>query len=771
MIKHYFKIAFRNLLKYKTQSVISVIGLAIGFTCFALANLWIHYEMTYDSAYKGADRMYLLYQKSVLEDNGYSTNETYPLSTLLKEEFPEIEATCAYIRWAESELEVEGATVQGTSMQGDSCLMNMFGIKILSGSMEFMYSDNKIALTEEMAIRLFGTTEVLGKEVKIQGENQTICAILKGLQHSNLSFDVWWKGAYFQRLKTNWQNGGFKIIIRLRQGVELADFQKKLNANLHKVDSRDIKGIFEELQLMPLQQYQYSDVNSDKPIKFTYLILFSVAGGLVILCSLFNYLSLFVVRMNMRSQEIALRKVCGSSVGNLFILFTTEYLMMILAAGLLGMALIEISLPGFRKISGVTGAIYGESLLFFIGVTALSLLLLFPFIIRRSQPKPKGGSYWFRKSSILFQLLTGILLMFCMSVLMKQLYFLKNTDLGWERKNIAVITYIYPDDSFDAIADKVEKMPCTQEVLKGHWGLLPPGSIASMYFTNWDGKQDATKDISIMSLMEGEDLAQFYNLKLLKGEMLKKGERNKAMMNEAAAKVLGMHDPVGKNLYWGNKGESVLTICGLIKDFHVTPPTIPAQPLLFIGEHNLFGFSSSKGHILIKYQEDKWNELKSKIEGVFVKEYSGVRYKLVNVEDEYGKYLKSENVLLKLLGFVAFVCILIATFGIFSFVTLSCERRRKEIAVRKVNGATVKNILFMFVKEYTLLLITASFIAFPIGYLLMKEWLQSYVRQTAISCWIYFAIFSFIASLIFLSIGWRVWQAVRQNPAEVMKSD
>lgn len=773
MIKHYFKIAFRNLLKYKTQNIISVIGLAIGFTCFALANLWIHHEMTYDSAYIGSERMCMLYQKNTLNDSGYSTSMSYPLSTLLKETFPEIEATCAYTRWQENELQAEGQPIiPATSMQGDSCLMNMFGIKVIAGSMEFMYSDDKIALTEEMAIRLFGTTDVLGKEVKTQGSSVTVCAILNGSKHSNLSFDFWEKGAYFQQWKANWQNASFKIIIRLKPGIEFAAFQKKLNANKHKVDLRDLGGIFEDLLLMPLQDYQYSEINNDKSIRFTYLILFSVAGGLVILCSLSNYLSLFVTRMHMRSREVELRRVCGSFGRSLFMLFITEYLLMILASGFVGMTLLEISLPLFRELSKVTGTIYGESLLFFAGVTFLSLLLLIPFIVRRHRSKQQGEQYWLRKSGIVFQLIIGILFMFCMSVLMKQLFFLKNTDLGWDRKNMAVIT-IYPDDRFEEIGDKIEKMPCAKEVLKGHWGLLPRGTVANMYFTNWDGKQDSVKDISIMTLLEGEALAKFYNLQLLEGEMLKKGERNKAMINETGAKALGMRDPVGKNLYWGLKGETALTICGLIKDFHVSPPTTPVQPILFTGEENIsFSFfGSSKGQILIKHHVGKWGELKSKIENLFLKEYPEVRYKLINVEDEYAIYLKSEDALLTLLSFVSGVCVLIAIFGIYSLVTLSCERRRKEIAVRKVNGASITDILTMFAKEYMLLLLTASIIAFPIGYALMKQWLQSYVKQTEISLCIYLSIFGFLAFFIFLSIGWRVWKAARQNPAEVIKSE
>lgn len=220
-----------------------------------------------------------------------------------------------------------------------------------------------------------------------------------------------------------------------------------------------------------------------------------------------------------------------------------------------------------------------------------------------------------------------------------------------------------------------------------------------------------------------------------------------------------------------NEGDSK-TIVGVVKDFHAVAPTIQVRPIMLIGKHGFANkFWAGTGDILVKFHEGKWKELKSGVEELFSQSYPDVGYKLVNVEEEYNEYLKSENVLMKLLSFVSMVCILIAAFGIFSLVTLSCEQRRKEIAVRKVNGATIKDILVMFVKEYLLLLIIASVIAFPIGYALMKQWLQSYVKQTSIDAWIYLVIFAGIAFIIAICIGWRVWQAARQNPAEVIKSE
>lgn len=772
MIQHYFKIAFRNILKYKTQSIISILGLAVGFTCFALANLWIHYEMTYDAYHEGADRMYILCKESVFGVNGYSTSMPYPASTLLKNDFPEVEAACAYTRWGqETDVKADGRVVRTCEMQADSCFMNMFNISVLSGSMDFMYSDEKIALTEDVAMRLFGSVDVLGKEVKNYNDDiRTVCAILANLNHSNVTFGCWGQGEYFRKWQNDWYNGSFEIIIKLRKETDPIAFQRKLAANETKADPRDPHGVFENIRLIPLDEYHYSSINRYKSFQFYYLILFSVAGALVILCSLFNYLSLFITRMRIRSREIELRKVCGSSIGGVVILLFIEYLYIILLSGILGMALVEMALPAFKKMSGVSGNIYGESLLYFVGILLLSLLLLVPFAIRRSHIRNTGNKYMLRKVSIAFQLAIGLLVTFCIIVMMKQIYYLTNTDLGWERKNIASINLLYPDKDFETIADKIKQFSCTKEVITGHCCLLPKSSGFSQSFKNWDGKEDGMKSIDMLSLWNCEKIVSFYNLQLLEGEMVKPTETNKIMINESAVKALGMSEPIGKKLYLDNRA---WTITGIIKDFHITAPTEPIQPYTLITEDILknSGFSIGKGQILIKFHDGKWKELKNRIDSIFTYEYPEVRYKLYNTEEEYTGYLKSEDALIKLLSFIAIVCMLIAAFGIFSLVTLSCEQRRKEIAVRKVNGAAIKDILLMFVKEYMLLLIIASVIAFPVGYVLMKRWLENYVEQTVISAWIYFAIFGGIMIVIFACIGWRVWQAARQNPAEVIKSE
>jgi ABC-type antimicrobial peptide transport system permease subunit len=176
---------------------------------------------------------------------------------------------------------------------------------------------------------------------------------------------------------------------------------------------------------------------------------------------------------------------------------------------------------------------------------------------------------------------------------------------------------------------------------------------------------------------------------------------------------------------------------------------------------------------MFRYHEGTWKSCREKIRQLVEKEHSNVsRYlELYHTEEEYNKFLKSENALIKLLSFVSAICVLICVFGFVSLVSLTCEERRKEIAIRKINGATVGNILAMFAKEYFLLLFIGAAIAFPAGYLIMQRWLENYVKQTSIPVWIYLSILFVLALVIVLCIGWRVYRASVENPADVVKSE
>ena len=771
MIIHYLKIAWRNLWKYKTQSAICIVGLAVGFVCFALSALWIHYETTYDSSYEGADRMYLVYKKDILSKSGYSIGLPYSVSTWLKRDMPDVEATCAFSWGAKGILVGEnGRKIEGGDLQADSCFMNLFGLSVLKGNYDFLSVKDKIALTEEYAMQLFGSTDVLGRKVKLNERMElSVCAVVEGSgEHTSFPFSYW-----YNHIDPVWHDqcayNVCMVVIKLREGVSLEAFQQKFDRYVGRLTEKQGKAVLEGCRFIPLSRYHYASFNEERTIRFNYLVLFAGVGLLVILSSLFNYLMLFVSRMRMREREIELRKACGSSRMRLFLLFMTEYLLVIVFAGLVGMVLIELLLPLFRNVSGVTGGVYASSLAYFMGILLVSALCLFPFIRYRERGYIRRLDV-FRKASVFFQLLVSMLFICCVSVLLKQVIHLRHADIGWERKNLAVFDYMYPQDDFEQIAKRVGQLSYTQVLLKGHLGLFHAQMRMASSIDDWEGKQDSDASVNIEFIPEGETFMRFYGLKLQEGDYPKAGA-NEIVLNESAVRALGIHKIVGKSVHMTNKW---CTVTGIVKDFHTTAPTVPVNPIALTGEAHEAEIDGirvvySGDCLAVRYHEGKGEELQAYVDRMMAEDYPDVRYRLTDIEEAYDRYLQSEYLLLKLLVFVSVVCMVVSLFGIYSLVTLACRQRRKEIAVRKINGATVSDILLIFVKEYFLLLTSAALVAFLIGYILMKHWLEQYVEQTEISVWLFLLIYIGMALVVCLSIGSRVWEAVRQNPAEVIK--
>ena len=777
MILHYLKLAWRNLLKYRMQTAVSILGLAMGLTCFVFAALWIRHEMSFDSAHEGADRIYLLYRESTVNELGYDT-WTRGLLPILRENFPEVELACGAQFWKQMKMEVEGQDpVIGRKLIADSTFMQMFDIRILQGTPNFLWSladerqmhiydrSEPIAVTEETALRLFGTTDVLGKTLTAFGP-ATICAVVSSLPQSSLSFDFW-SGARYSESTAD------PLLLRLRPGTNLNTFRRKLDSYTQLQDGRRI-ALFRPYHLLPLRQYHYSKVNEERSINFYYLVLFSVIGLLVVVSALFNYLSLFVVRMQTRLREVELRRVCGAGRGSLVALFAVEYLLVLLVAGLLGFTLTEVSLPLFRRLSGVDGQVYLPQLLFFLGLLLLSLVALLPFVLRRHRWNTLR-SHRLRRLSIGVQIGVGILFAFAAVVMMKQLHYLTNVDLGWKREGVAILSVKrYKEmgegfEKFHATAQRLKQMPCVEDIIENHASILGSNIVGGHSVEDWPERRPDEEKMMIRVMFEGRAFTDFYGLKLKEGRMVRDDEQNGVVLNESAVRRLRLDNPVGLHITLSGHD---MEIVGVLKDFHSTAPTVPVYSLALIGKSG-FGMRSELMHttnFLIKFKDGHWDDLQERVRQMAA-EQEITEYTLNDTEDLYADYLKSERLLLRLLGIASAVCVLVVGFGVFSLVTLSCEQRRKEIAIRKVNGARVGDILRLFAREYLLLLGVAAVVAFPVGYVLMKRWLESYVEQTTISLWVYLVIFAGMAAVVALCIGWRVWRAANENPAEVVKRE
>lgn len=782
MITHYLKIAFRNLMKYKTQTIISLFGLAIGFVCFTLSVLWIHYERTYDDFHEGADQIYCVRQNMNNFTTGRPSVNPYPLANYLKETFAEIDGACS-IQYYPQDYKMNGQSIKLNELSLDSAAFSVFHIEVLEGNKDFLQpgQSKQIAITRRCAQKLFGLENPIGKEIYSPYNPKqpiTICAIISEWpEHSNLAYDI--------VTRTNnidiWYAAGWQTFIRLQKHADNKNFSKKLYNHIIEKERNTIT----HLGLTPITALRYNHPYTEADVKLKHIMLFAVAGALVVLCSLLNYITLFVNHIRMRGKELALRIVNGSSAKGLLGLLLSEFSLLLFFAMLVGILLIEIILPEFKELAGIKSdktTIYLEATSYcLITISIATLLSIFPILYYRKKTlqavlvKRKGnnGKNLFRKTSVIFQLIISIGFIFCAVLMMKQLYYLTHTDMGMKKENLASLK-LSPAPDVTMLGEKIAQISEIEKVLPGHAPLIPFRGSFFMNIEDWEEKQINAESITLQVCQEDTAYANFYGLTILDGEMITPSSPlTDIVLNEAAVKAFGWKDVIGKHLMLKDNDTTVIRVIGVMKNYYAESPTIPVKPIGYIRKYSVSGIrlGGLKDDILFRYKKGTWDVCKRKINQLTQAEYPDAIITLSNTEEEYAQFLTSEKALLKLLSSLSLVCIIISMFAIYSLVALTCEQRKKEVAIRKVNGAKVADILSIFMKEYLSLLVVASIIAFPIAYVIMKPWIENYTKQTEISLWLYPAIFCSIAFMLITSICWRVWKAANENPAEVIKNE
>jgi ABC-type antimicrobial peptide transport system permease subunit len=561
-------------------------------------------------------------------------------------------------------------------------------------------------------------------------------------------------------------------------GVNVASFEKKL----YEHNTGEERNEISKMTITPITKLRYTDPNIKRDVKFQHILIFAISGLLVILCSLFNHLTLFVSRFRMRQKELAMRVVCGASGGSLLSMLSVEFMLTLLLAIVLGCVLTQWVHGPFLTLSDISmdlPAIYREMFVYIGGVMLVSLLVFWLILFlfrRRSLQVSIGRSHkkMFHKISVVVQLVISIGFAFCSIIILKQMYFLHHTEeLGFSFQNRGVVELSEEGQSV-VLADLLKQIPEITKVVDAErmMNLVPLRGRMSRMIKSWDEQPGDMENLNLEFQYVSQEYTDFYDFRLIAGEMLTDADPDSlVLLNETAIKKLGWHDPVGKRFGYDYDDKSGgYTVKGVIKDVYNFAPTIQVKPVCYSRPSDRMRVSGG-AIVLFQYREGMWMPCKEKIEQLLKNEYADSRVTIYNTEEEYNKFLKSENALIKLLSTVSAICILICVFGFVSMVSLTCEERRKQIAIRKINGATVNDILTMFAKEYSLLLVIGAVIAFSTGFFIIQRWLEQYVKQTNIAAWVYLSILIMMASVIVLCVGWRVYKSSIENPAKVVKDN
>ena len=791
MITHYLKVAFRNLMKYKTQSLISILGLAVGFVCFALSAIWIEHESTFDHYRKDVERLYMVRTNDGYKEGGIRTRINYPFGNFLLENFPEVEAAAPFHIQNEERIEVNGLHEVVKFSSAEPEWMEMMDIRIIEGNRNFMdpQSNKEVGITRELAKKWFGSESPLGKEIKTHRYTKTICAVVEvDNSHTNFAFDM----IGHPELGRDWYWTHWSLLIKVKPDTNIEALEAKINANLPK-EVNELNSVIRSgvnrIYLTPVTTLRSAKDYLDEKeaiITLDYIIYFSIAGVLIILCAIVNYLALFVNRMRVRQREMGLRMLVGANLRSLMTMLGIEFLMLLACAWFVSCMITELSLRPFTQLASIDASysqIYGKSIL---SVCVISIILLITSLtilyfmhyrsmrlsIQQTNSRVKGAMI--RKVSLVIQLFVCLSFISGTILMNLQIDHLRTHDLGMEYKNRAAFMQQGSTVDMNVWKEKIQRLPMVTEVLHNYYHPMISKVMMSSQIAQWEGNEQRLEHpIPMTTFLATEEFFKFYDITLLAGEWLHGlSTKEDIIINESLARKLGWsaEEAIGKH-FRGYSDSIEYKIIGVVKDCHYGPPTSKMLNVAFIAD-DMTGMCFWNTCVFFKYKEGTWAQCKQALEEMCAEEKAmGEVFQIYNEEETYNAYLRAEDMLTRLLTFASIICVFIAIFGIYSLVTLTCEQRRKEIAIRKVNGAKVTNILVMFFREYLTMLVVAAVVAFPATYVIIKRWTEGYIRQMDISIWPFLLVFVGLLAVVIISISWRVWQAANENPADVVKSE
>ena len=787
MIIHYFKIAFRNMWKYKMQSLSGIFGLAFGLACFVPAVYWMRYETSYDSFYPDAEHIYRVY---AVEKQSGKVNEGVSriFEKKLQEKFPAVEASTVYLIEQEN-CSVEGIPhVQLRTLYTDSTFFGIFPQEFVSGdSRQPLQVLNNIILTETVAVRLFGNAEkAIGQQVQTKMKSSlppyTVTAVVKDPPaNTNMQFDVIIYHdmiKYFSELpeEAQWTMFFMNLYVKLHPETDV----DKLAEQMHDFTSRLGVNTNIELRMLPISDVRHQ-LNTDVPFTLNFIGLFVASGILLLFSALFNFLNLHLDLFRQRIRELRLRSVHGASEGQLVRQMMFELLCAILLALFLACSFVEIIRPAFAGLLNITMELSQLIQIFVVcGIGLMALILFIGFILfwrlSRLSTSPQleiriTGKPVLRRMAVTMQLSVSMVFIVAALVVMMQMHFVNQKDLGFDSRGVIQLSGFldYSGKIQGALERELATIPQIESITQADFEPRHKSDIYTMITdVEWPGKS-SFETPAFNVIYTDSRFVETFKLKMVTGEWWHQGETQEIVLNEEAVREMGLSEPEGSIIRIPSIDDASVMVeykvVGVVNDFHTLSLRNRIQPVIFLP-------SSQASNILyIRVVPGQDQEVMRRIAAILPDiDATLADARLTPVDELYNHLNWSEQVGLKMFSVLATVCMLISLFGIYAVAAAATSRRRKEIAIRKVVGAEAGNIIRMFLREYTLQVIAAGVVALPLAYLVMSGWLQGYAYRMNIPWWLLGGVIVGVIILILLTVFMQVLKAADSNPSEVIKA-
>lgn len=800
MIRNYFKIALRNIIKQKLFSFINILGLSIGIAASLFVVLYVVDELSYDQFHTDIESMYRIDLNGRLSGQDIITiSSCPPLGPAMVDEIPEIKSYLRMQRLGNILVsnEIETFIEETGSFYADSNFFSFFDFVLLEGDKNTVLSEpNTVVLTEEVAIKYFGDQPALGQQLTFFNSKTTykVTGIAASQpSNSHFHFNMLLTTTGVERFEsTIWLNNGHQTYVKGFQPLDIDNVNIKIATLTKKYVGPQLEQMmgktFDEFEaqgnaygyyLRPVKGiHLYSDTGEEiEPggdIKYVYL--FSAIGLFIILIACINFMNLSTAKSAGRAKEVGLRKTFGSLRGQLINQFLVESLIFSIISGLLAVTLVYLLLPVFNNFAGkgIAGTslftiemfslVVGLSL--FVGILAGSYPAFYLTAFRPSEVlkgKVKSGTKSGRLRGILVvaQFSISIILIVCTIIVYQQLNYTQNVNLGFNRENVIVV-------------QNTSRLEGNRKVFKDNLMVLSNISAASYTNSVIPGVNNTTvfkTPGSEIDHIMGTYLADYEHLGAL-GLSLAEGrnfsrdfasDSSAVIVNEATVKEMGWENPIGEKLWFFGETEQIFTVVGVVKDFNFESLHTNVRPLVlrFLNEANTMVVRVEKG----TSASDAVETIKAEWQEVAPNEIFQYGF----LDEDFDALYRSEQRLGKIFYLFTSIAIFIACLGLFGMAAFIAEQRTKEVGIRKALGASEMGISALLSKEFVKYIAFAMLIAIYPAYYIMSEWLEGFAYRVNISP-IVFIISGLVAlAIALITVSYQAIKAAKVNPVESLK--
>ena len=783
MYRNYLITSLRNFGRHKSSFLINLTGLSTGLACAILIVLWIQDELRYDRFYPGLSSMFkVMTQYNFTNELGTGDGTPGPLANALKAEVPEV-AYATVTSWAEAHLfTVDEKRIKASGLFGSEDFFQVFNVPLAAGEAgSALTAPNTVAISSSLAAKLFDHGHALGKEVRFDLKNTfLVTAVYEDFpENSSISADWVAPFAFFELTNgwvKDWTNTGPQTTVRLKEHANADAVTEKIES-LRKQKGVDSSTTF---SLYPYGDYYlYGNFKNGLPDggRIEYVQLFGIIAGFIVLIACINFMNLATARSSRRSKEVGIRKAIGAQRHQLIGQFISESVLITLLSVVVAILLVVLALPYFNEITGKSISLSQVKPVFGLWLAGIALLVgtlagSYPALylssfqavkVLKGTVRGSFGEILARKGLVIFQFTLSIILIIATGVVYNQIRYTQNKDLGFNKENLM---YFSAEGDFSKnqqlFTDEVRKLPGVISTSGSNHKLK--GSASSTGNVLWDGKAEGAL-INFEILRTNYDFIETTGIQLEEGRNFSRDfatDTARILINEAAVRVMGLEDPVGKKIsVWDEEWE----IAGVVKDFHFRSIHAPIDPLIMMLQPGI------SWTYWIRLDQANLFETVAAIEEVYKKHNPEFPFDWHFLDEELEALYTAEVRVGKLSGYFSLFAVVISTLGLFGLSAYMAEKRTKEIGIRKILGASVSSLLALLTRDFAGLVLTAVLIAVPSGWFLMSEWLESFEYSIDLSVW-YFIGASTLALLIaLLTVSSQSLKAAITNPASSLRNN